>query len=118
MPMLRSAITLEGINAMVYITLHVVPSCGEVFDSPSISKSHPGACPRQQNENSVQYVLYPLFLRIQTKFGIEIFKIDMLMIFDLLTSPQGHQFGPRIKMLLAFDLVVISVDLIMPHDHV
>ena len=32
--MLWSAITLEGINAMVYITLHVVPSCGEVFYSP------------------------------------------------------------------------------------
>ena len=26
----------------------------------------------------------------------------MLMIFDLLTSPQGHQFDPRMKMLLAF----------------
>ena len=24
------------------------------------------------------------------------------MIFDLLTSPQGHQFDPRMKMLLAF----------------
>ena len=26
----------------------------------------------------------------------------MLMIFDLLTLPQGHQFDPRMKMLLAF----------------
>ena len=26
----------------------------------------------------------------------------MLMIFDLLASPQGHQFDPRMKMLLAF----------------
>ena len=24
------------------------------------------------------------------------------MIFDLLTSPQGHQFDPRMKILLAF----------------
>ena len=24
------------------------------------------------------------------------------MIFDLLTSPQGHQFNPRMKILLAF----------------
>ena len=35
----------------------------------------------------------------------------MLMIFDLLTSPQGHQFDPRVKML-QFDLLVIPVDLI------
>ena len=35
-------------------------------------------------------------------FGIKIFEIDMLMIFDLLTSPQGHQFDPRMKVLLAF----------------
>ena len=26
----------------------------------------------------------------------------MLMIFDLLTSPQGHQFDPRMKKLLEF----------------
>ena len=26
----------------------------------------------------------------------------MLMIIDLLTSPQGHQFDPRMKMLRAF----------------
>ena len=36
----------------------------------------------------------------------------MLMIFDLLTSPQGHQFDPRMKMSLAFVLLVIPVDLI------
>ena len=36
----------------------------------------------------------------------------MLMIFDLLTSPQGHQFGHRMKMLLNSALLVISVDLI------
>ena len=35
-------------------------------------------------------------------FGIKIFEIDMLRLFDLLTSPQGHQFDPRLKMLLAF----------------
>ena len=46
------------------------------------------------------------------EFGIKIFEIDMLMIFDLLTSPQGHQFDPRMKMLLAFCSAVIPVDLI------
>ena len=45
-------------------------------------------------------------------FGIKIFEIDMLMIFDLLTSPQGHQFDPRMKMLLALCSAHHSVDLI------
>ena len=43
-----------------------------------------------------------LFLRTHTEFGIKIFEIDVFMIFDLLTSLQGHQFDPRMKMLLAF----------------
>ena len=54
-------------------------------------------------------------MRTHTKFGIKIFEIDMLMIFDLLTLPQGHQFDPKIKMLLAFCefvLLVIPIDLI------
>ena len=73
----------------------------KVFDSPSTHKSHPGAKLWQQNENSVQYVFY-LFICENThkEFGIKIFEIDMLMIFDLLTSPQGHQFHPSMKMLL------------------
>ena len=74
----------------------------KVFDSLSTPQSHPGALPLQQNENSVQYVFYLLFVRKHTKFGIKIFEIDMLMIFDLLTLPQGHQFDPWMKMLLAF----------------
>ena len=69
----------------------------KVFDSLSTLQSHPGALPWQQNENSVQYVFYILFMRTHTKFGIKIFEIDILMIFDLLTSPQGHQFDPRMK---------------------
>ena len=39
-------------------------------------KSHPGALPRWKNENLVQYVSYFLFVRTNTKFGIEIFDID------------------------------------------
>ena len=77
-------------------------SRAKVFDSPSTPQSHPGARPWQQNENSDQYVFYLLFVRTHTKFGIKIFEVNMLMIFDLLTSPQGHQFDPRMKMLLAF----------------
>ena len=51
-------------------------------------------------------------------FGIKIFEIDMLMIFDLLTSPQGHQFDPRMKMLLAFFSACHPRWFYMPHDHV
>ena len=62
----------------------------------------PGAWPKHQNKYPIWYVLYLSFVRTHTKFGIKIVEIDMLMIFDLLTSPQGHQFDPRMKMLLAF----------------
>ena len=45
------------------------------------------------------------------EFGIKIFEIDMLMIFDLLTLSQGHQIDPRMKILHSA-LLVIPVDLI------
>ena len=48
-------------------------------------------------------------MRTHTKFGIKIFEVDMLMIFDPLTS---HQFDPRINCYLHFVLLVIPVDLI------
>ena len=57
-------------------------------------------------------------MRIHTKFGIKIFEIDMLMIFDLLTSPQGHQFDPKIKMLLAFCSARHPRQFDMLHEHV
>ena len=40
------------------------------------------------------------------------------MIFDLLTSPQGHQFDPRIKMLLVFRSARHPRSFDMQHDHV
>ena len=49
----------------------------KVFDSPSIPRSHPGASPWQQNENSVQYVFYLLFVRWHTKFGIKSLKLTL-----------------------------------------
>ena len=58
------------------------------------------------------FSIFFIFVRTHTKFGIKIFEIDMLMIFDLLTSPQGHQFDPRMKMLLAFCSARIHVNLI------
>ena len=88
------------------------------FYSSQHPKSHLRAWPWQQNENSVQYVSYLLFVRTHTKFGIKIFEIDMLMIFDLLTSPQGHQFDPRMKMLLAFCSACHPHRFDMLHDYV
>ena len=57
-------------------------------------------------------------MRTHTTFGIKIFEIDMLMIFDLLTSPQDHQFDPMIKILLAFCFAPHPRRFDMPHDHV
>ena len=57
-------------------------------------------------------------MRTHTKFGIKNFEIDMLMILELLASPQGHQFDPRIKMLPAFCSVRHPLRFDMPHDHV
>ena len=51
-------------------------------------------------------------------FGIKIFEIDMLMIIDLFTSPQGHQFDPRMKMLCAFCSARHPPRFDMLHDHV
>ena len=59
-----------------------------------------------------------LFVRTHTNFGIKIFEIDMLMIFDLLTLPQGHQFDPSMKMLLAFCSARHPRQFDMLHDHV
>ena len=90
-----------------------IPTLKLLTPPPITQESHPGAWPWQQNENSVQYVFYLLFVRTHTK----IFEIDIL-IFDLLTSPQGHQFDPRMKMLLAFCSACHPRRFDMPHDHV
>ena len=42
----------------------------------------------------------------------------MLMIFDLSISPQGYQFDPRMKMLLASCSARHPRRFDMPHDHV
>ena len=41
-----------------------------------------------------------------------------LLIFDLLTSPQGHQFDPRMKILLAICFARHPRRFDMPHGHV
>ena len=40
------------------------------------------------------------------------------MIFDLLTSPQGHQFDPRVKILRALCSTRHSRQFHMTHDYV
>ena len=85
---------------------------------PSTPKSHPRAWPWQPNEHSVQYNFYLSFVGTNTKFGINIFEIKILMIDDHLTSPQGHQFDPRMKMVLAFCYARHPRRFDMPHDHV
>ena len=58
---------------------------------------------------------------MHTKFGLKILEFECsqnLMIFDLLTSPQGHQFDPRMKILLAFCSARHPLQFDMPYDHV
>ena len=59
-------------------------------------KSHPWACPRRSNENPIWYVLYLLFVRRYTKFGLKIFEIDFviqiywyLTLWPLSKAPRG-----------------------------
>ena len=71
---------------------------------PSSTPS-PGAWSRQQNENSVQYVFYLLFVSTHAKFGLKKWNWhgnQNLIIFDLLTSLKGHQFDPSMKISLSF----------------
>ena len=63
-------------------------------------------------------MLFNLFVRKHAKFGTEIFEIDMLLIFDLLTAPQGYQFDPWMKMLLAFCSARHPRRFDMQNDHV
>ena len=39
------------------------------------------------------------------------------MMFDILTSSKGHQFDPRMKILLAFSSACHPRRFDMPHDH-
>ena len=91
------------------------------FIHPAPPSRMPGSWPQQQNQNSVQYVYNILFVRTHTKNGIKSKNWHgslNLMIFDLLTLPQGHQFDPRMKTLLAFCSVRHPRRFDMPHDHV
>ena len=60
-------------------------------------------------------------MRTNTRFGIKNWNWhgnQNLKIFDLLISPQGHQFNPRMKILLAFCSAHHPSLFDMPHDHV
>ena len=67
-------------------------------------------------------ILYILFVNTHTKIGIKVFEMDFELkfndIFDLLTLPQGHQFDPRVKILLALCSSHHPLQFDMPHDYV
>ena len=65
----------------------------------------------------VRYVLYLSFVRTYKNLW-NWHGTRNLMIFGLLTSPQGYQFDPRIKILLALYTVRHPRRFDMPHDHV
>ena len=82
--------------------------------TPSTPKFHPwGMTP------AMEWKFYSICFLSFICENIKIIEIDMvnLMIFDLLTSPQGHQFDPRMKILLVLCsarhplLLVIPVNL-------
>ena len=91
----------------------------KVFDSPPAPGS-PTPGHDLSNRMKILFNMFSIFyfVRTHTKFGIKIFEIDMLMIFDLLTLAQGHQFDPRMKMLLAFCSACHPRRFDMLHDHV
>ena len=64
------------------------------------------------------FFIFFIFVRTHTKFGIKIFEIDMLMIFELLTSAKVTSYYPRMKMLLAFCSACLPRRFEMLHDHV
>ena len=88
------------------------PYCSS-FWPPAPPSPTPGAWSRQQNENSVQYFFYLLFVRTHTKFSKKKWNWHgnrnlMISDFDLLTSTKGHQFDPRMKILLAFWFLIFA----------
>ena len=57
------------------------------------------------------FSIFFIFVRSHTKFGIKIFEISMLMIFDLLTSPKVTSLTIGLKCNLHCVLLVMPVDL-------
>ena len=84
----------------------------------------PWAWPRWKNENPVWYVFVYFICTTHTKFGKKKKNLwnwlvnRSLIIFDNLTSPEDHQFDPRMKILLAFCSARHPRRFDMPHDHV
>ena len=68
--------------------------------------------------NSLVDMFYTFFVRTHTKFGIKDLCDKNLIIFDLLTSPHGHQFEHSVKILLVFCSTNYPRQFDMPHDHV
>ena len=55
-------------------------------------------------------------MRTHTKFGIKIFEIDMLMIFDLLTLLQGVFYHLFVRTHTKFGIKIFEIDMLMIFD--
>ena len=71
----RKKIGKEKYKDKIECTVDGVPSQIPIFDPPITPSPTLGAWPEQQNENSVQYVFYLLFVRTHTKIGIKILEL-------------------------------------------
>ena len=101
----------DKLECAVHGVLSQIPTL-KFLTPPSPTRGHePG--------NRMKILFNIFFYPTHTKFGIKSLKlIYMLMIFDLLNAPQGHQFDPRMKMILAFCSACHPSRFDMPHDHV
>ena len=88
------------------------------------SSQHPQVPPLGHDPSNRMKILFNMFsiFYLWEHAQSLVFEIDMiteiLMIFDLLTSPQGHQFDPRMNSLLAFCSARHPRQFDMSNDHV
>ena len=106
------------VDLICYMTMFE-KNCSTPWVPPVPQSLTPGVWTRRQNKNSIWYLLYLSFVWTHTKFGIKILEIDMVLN-DIwpLTSPQSHQFNPRMKISLAFCSARHPRRFDIPHDHV
>ena len=77
--------------------------------APSTPKSHPWGM-NKATEWKFGSIFYTFYLWALRNWN--------LMIFDLLTLPQGHQYDPMVKILLALCSTHHPLQFDMPHDYV
>ena len=94
----------------------------KVSDPPSTPKSGPWGMIPATEWKFCSICFLSFFCKNACKVWYKNLRIHMvvknLMVFDLLTSLQGHQFDPRMKILLAFCSAHHPCRFDMGHDHV